>query len=255
MAPIPWPGVPTSWVSPMAGTAEPDPPKSDPQIASGGAMAGPPKTDAASSDSSCVLVEPVEGKEVVRSQSVLGMLDAMDVDAEGRVRELMACIEGNKSLIPLNVNEKPEVEANRAEVELKKLMEQFKETGPGGLITEQMTPEQKKAKTLVDELDAMIKAGDVPSRSKHAQKWFKEYKEDPEFLACDTNPKKAKFRMKIAKLKKAEAETILYHEESIDQVDETMGEYLSLYRIWQEEGMDLAGWEALLSEVSPMHQH
>ena len=107
------------------------------------------------------------------------------------------------------------------------------------------TVTMSKGQKVIDELDKMLKGGDVPSRSEWGAAAAREMKNEPSWIEADTWEKKRRERIKWAQRKKAQAEETYRHEIETERVDETVGEYLPFYKIWEHEGFDEDGWEAL----------
>ena len=119
------------------------------------------------------------------------------------------------------------------------------------LLAEELIPKLpptvtlSKGQKIVNELDEMLKNSDVPSRSKWGAQAAKEMKNQPSWMEADTWVNKRKERLKCVPKKKAEAEESFRHELETEKIDETVGEYVSFYKIWEHEGFDEEGWEAL----------
>ena len=113
------------------------------------------------------------------------------------------------------------------------------------------TPEQEETNKLKRELKEAIAANDIPSGGSLGQKWTREGQNDPKIKQalkkCKTWEDKRKYRLKWAKKKLKEIQKEEYLEkEHLSETDLREGTYLPFRKLWEAEGLDEEGYQALI---------
>lgn len=113
------------------------------------------------------------------------------------------------------------------------------------------SPEQEETNKLKRELKEAIAAKDIPSGGSLGQKLTREGQMCPKIKAalkkCKTWEDKRKYRLKWAKKKLKELQKEEYLEkEHLSETDLREGTYLPFRKLWEAEGLDEEGYQALI---------